>query len=478
MNDFLGLFLTLQWQDIIDILLVSYIVFRFYILIRGTNVLRVLIGIAFLWFFHRIAIFMGLIVTSWAIQGIMAVAALIIIVVFRNEIRSVLQAKNAKALLWDYPHKMVETPVDIIAESAYELARSRRGGLIVLPGKENLQEMIHSGIPWAGLVSKEMIVSIFWPDNPVHDGAVVINGNRIEEVGVVLPLSHRKDLPSHYGTRHRAAAGLAESTDALVIVISEERGDVTVALGSSMRVVKRKKDLIQILGEHTGASSRQPGYRRRKKLELVTAALASVVFITGVWFVFARGLDTLITFEIPIEYMNRDPATEISDTSVNAVFLHLSGSDTLIKSIRPEQVRVRLDLSRAVAGSNTFSITQKNISLPPGVFLKKVEPSSVTVILDHVKKKEVSVQIDWVGKLSEGLILSEARLNPEKIELIGGQKMLKNITTVYTEQVSLNNIQKSGTMTVKLVLNTASLRISPSSSDKVTIEYIVTKRAQ
>ena len=478
MKNFLAFFLTLRWQDIVDILLVSYIVFRFYILIRGTNVFRVLIGIAFLWFFHRIAVFLGFIVTSWAIQGIMAVAALIIIVVFRNEIRSVLQAKNVKALLWGYPRKTAETPVDIIVESAYELAQSRSGALIVLPGKEDLQEVLHSGIPWGGSVSKEMILSIFWHDNPVHDGAAVIKGDQVEEVGAVLPLSHRKDLPSYYGTRHRAAAGLAEASDALVIVVSEERGDVTVALGSRMKVIKRKEDLARMLRKHAGVSSKQGGYLSRQRLELGIAALASVVFITGVWFIFARGLDTLITFETPVEYMNRDPAIEISDTSVNAVRLHLSGSDALIKSIRPEQVKVRLDLSRSVVGPNTFSIAQKNISLPPGVFLKKVEPSSVTVILDHVKRKEVPVQIDWAGKLPEGLILSEARLDPEKIELIGGQKMLENISTVYTEQVSLSTIQKSGTMTVKLVLDPASLKISPSSRDKVTIEYMVTRRAR
>jgi len=478
MNNFLVLFPTLRWQDIVDILLVSYIVFRLYILLRGTNVFRVLIGIAFLWIFHRVAVSLGLIISSWAIQGIMAVAALIIIVVFRNEIRSVLQAKNVKALLWNYPRKTAETPVDIIVESAYELAQSRSGGLIVIPGKEDLQEVLQNGIPWGGSVSREMIVSIFWPDNPVHDGAAVIKGEQVEEVGAVLPLSHRKDLPSYYGTRHRAAAGLAETTDALVIVVSEERGDIAVALGSSMRVVKRKADLTRILYDHAGVSSGRAGYRRKQKLEFGIAALASVLFITGVWFSFTRGLDTLITLETPVEYMNRDPSIEISDTSVNAVRLHLSGSDALIKSIRPDQVKVRLDLSRAVVGPNTFSIAQKNISLPPGIFLKKVEPSSVTVLLDHVKRKEVPVQIDWTGKLPEGLILSEARLDPEKIELIGGQKMLENISTVYTEQVSLSTIQKSATMTVKLVLDPASLKISPSSRDKVTIEYIVKRRAR
>jgi len=478
MDNHLAFFSSIRWQDIVDIALVSYIVFRLYILLRGTNVFRVLIGIAFLWVFHRIAVSLGLIVTSWAIQGIIAVAALIIIVVFRNEIRSVLQAKNVKALLWGYPRKTIETPVDIIVESAYELARSRSGGLIVFPGKEDLKELLHSGIPWGGSVSKEMILSIFWPDNPVHDGAAIIKDDQVEEVGVVLPLSHRKDLPSYYGTRHRAAAGLAETTDALVIVVSEERGDVTVALGSRMRVIKRKEDLARILRKHVGVSLKRGSYLSKQRLELGIVALAAVLFITGVWFSFARGLDTLITLETPIEYMNRDPAIEILATSINSVRLHLSGSGALIKSIRPEQVTVRLDLSKSNVGSHTFSIAQKNISLPPGVLVKKVEPSSVEVTLDHLGRKELPIQIDWVGKLPEGLILTEARLNPKKMEIIGGQQILEGISTVYTEQVSLGAIQKSGTMTVKLALNPASLRIAPGSKDNVTVEYMVTKRVQ
>ncbi|MFH0974519.1 MAG: DisA protein, partial [Spirochaetota bacterium] len=102
MNNFLSFFSNIRWQDIVDISLNSYILFRFYILFQGTNAFRVLIGIAFLWFFQRLAFSLGLIITSWAIQGITAVAALIIIVVFRNEIRSVLQAKNFKTILWGF----------------------------------------------------------------------------------------------------------------------------------------------------------------------------------------------------------------------------------------------------------------------------------------------------------------------------------------------------------------------------------------
>lgn len=476
MNTLLHFVSTIRWQDIVDITLNSYILFRLYVLFRGTNVFRVLVGMAFLWFFQRIAISIGLIVTSWAFQGITAVAALIIIVVFRNEIRSVLQAKNLGAILWGFSHKTVSSPIDIVVESVYELARRRSGALIVLPGKEDLEEMVQSGIRWRGLVSKDMLMSIFWHDNPVHDGAAIIQGNQVVEVRVILPLSNRKDLPSYYGTRHRAAAGLAERTDALVIVVSEERGNVLVAKGSDVSVINRKEELAQILREHVGVTATQWGYLRKERLGLAIAVLGSILFITGVWFSFTRGLETMTTFEIPVEYMNRDPGMEILDTSVNAVRLHLSGSGALIKSMGPEQVRVRLDLSKAVVGPNTFTITPKNVDLPPGIFVKRVEPPVLEVTLDIPIKKELPIQIDWAGKLPEHLILVEAKLDPEKIEVIGGIRQLENVSTIYTQKVPVDHIKKTGTTTVNLALHPASLKIAPGSEERITVQYWTKER--
>jgi DNA integrity scanning protein DisA with diadenylate cyclase activity len=178
-----------RWRDILDILIMSYILFRLYVLFKGTNVLRVLMGLLVLWIFQKIALYVGLIVTSWAVQGFTAVAAIIIIVIFRNEIRTVLQAKNIRALLWETRHHEIETPVDIISEAIFEMAKKGTGAIIVIPGKEDINDSVHSGIKWDGLISKEMILSVFWHENPVHDGAAVIQGNRIMQVGAVLPLS-------------------------------------------------------------------------------------------------------------------------------------------------------------------------------------------------------------------------------------------------------------------------------------------------
>ncbi len=476
MDKLLNFLYALRWQDSVDIILTSYILFRFYILFRGTNVFRILIGMTMLWFFQRIAVFLGLIVTSWVVQGVAAVAALIIIVVFRNEIRSVLQARNLKSILWGFSSKTVIPTIEIIVEAVYEMGLRKTGALLVLPGKEDLEENVRGGIPWKGTVSKEMIMSIFWPGNPVHDGAAIIEGNQITEVGAILPLSHRDDLPSHFGTRHRAAVGLAEVSDSMVIVVSEERGDILVAKNSEIREVKQKRRLNQRLQEHMGVAIKKQPFMRKETFETAMAGLLSIVFVSGVWFNVTKGRDTLVTLEVPIEYMNRDPGMEILNASVNAVSLDLSGSGALIKSISTDQVEVRLNLSKAVAGKNSFTITRDSISLPPGIVLKNVYPTEVDVDLDVTITKKLPVQVDWVGKLPDHLILEEATVDPQIVKITGSQRLLEKMSTIYTEKVPLDKLEDKGTITANLLLQPASLKVAAGSKDKISIKYRTAQR--
>lgn len=469
---------SIRWQDIADITLTSYILFRFYVLFRGTNVFRVIAGIALLWFFQRMAVSLGLVVTSWVMQGFTAVAALIIIIVFRNEIRSVLQAQNLKAIVWGFSKSKENTPVEIIVQSVYELSRSRIGGLIVFAGKEDLEEFVQKGIPWQGLATREMIKSIFWPGGPVHDGAVVVRGNRVEEVGVILPLSHRDDLPHTFGTRHRAALGLAETTDAMIIVISEESGKVSMAKDSHIVEIPDNVALASRLREHLGIFTTPERFMKKEKIELGVAALFSLLLITGVWFSFTRGMDTLISLEVPLEYINRNPDMEILNTSANTVNIHIRGSGSLVKTIRQEQVQVRIDLSDAVAGPNSFTINQGSIILPPGVSLNRVEPAAIEVFLDTPVAKAVPVQVDWAGKLAEGLILAGVTLNPQTIKIVGGSQIVGQIDTIYTEKVQLNNLKKSGSVTVGLVLNPASIKLAPDTKDKIMVAYVLKERGK
>jgi uncharacterized protein (TIGR00159 family) len=466
-------FTNIRWQDILDILVVSYFLFRFYVLFRGTNVFRVIVGIGFLWIFQRIAGYMGLIVTSWAMQGIIAFAAIIIIIVFRNEIRNVLQAKNIGAILWGFSHKIAESPVQIITSAVYELAQRRIGALLVIPGKDDLEEVIQGGVPWRGVLTKEMILSIFWPDNPVHDGAAILQGDQITEVGAILPLSRRSDLPSVYGTRHRAALGLAEKSDALIVLVSEETGHVVGVKGDHIEEIDSNLALEKLLRTDSGMSSDYRGLREKEKLSLALAAMAIFLFVAGTWFSFSRGQETLTTMEAPIEYMNRDPNMELIGSSLNSINLDLSGAGTLIKSIRPEQVKVRIDLNKAVVGLNKYTLTSENISLPPGIILRSVDPSVVDVTLDVPIVKELPLQVDWTGKLPQGYILEDVKLKPERVKVMGGRKILERLSTIYTEKVALDTLKTSGSMTVKIALTPASLRVAEDSKDRLTIDYTI-----
>lgn len=468
---------TIRWQDYVDIIINSYILFRVYVLFQGTNAFRVLVGVTSLWILQEAAASMGLILTSWAVRGITTAAAIIIIVVFRNEIRSVLQARNLKAFLWGSPNREQASPIDIITESLYQMGKKRIGALIVFPGKEDLAEVIHGGIAWDGRVSQEMLVSIFWPKNPVHDGAIIVQGNRVVEVGVLLPLSQRQDLPTFYGTRHRAAAGLAEKTDALVVAVSEERGRVTVAKDTWIKPVAQPEELSQILKKHLNLSDGTTvQQKKRESLKLSLAAVLSLLIMTGIWFGFTRSHDTIIALNVPIEYVNRPANFEILDCSVDEVRVQLYGSSALIKSLRSGQVLARINLSKTTEGRNIFPITQDSIVLPPGVFLNKVQPSTIEVTLDVPVTKELPIQVDWVGRLPENLMVTKATVVPDTVKVIGGSKILEKATTIYTAPVRLDNITKSGTITTTMVLTPPSLKLASSTNDRVTVQYEVEER--
>ena len=468
----------LRWQDVVDVAFISYILFRLYILFRGTYVSRVIAGLALIWCVQEVAQYLGLIVTSWIMQDIIAVAALIIIIIFRNEIRSVLQAKNLRAIFWSVPRKAEETPLEVTIESAFRLAKHKTGALIVFPGKEDIDDVVRGGIVLNGDVSKEIITSIFKTQSPVHDGAVIIRRGRVYKMGTILPLSRQEDLPSYYGTRHRAALGLAEVSDALVIVVSEERGDITVAHDGRITDIKDRFVLSGQLERHLGVLPKHSDEQSEERLHTLVAALVSVLFVIVVWFSFSRGFESMMTLEIPVEYTKRAPRMEILETSVNTVHLKLSGSGSLIRSTRPEQVHVKLNLANAVAGRNTFTITGEDVSLPPGVILKQVDPQVIEVSLDTIGVRELPVQVDWAGHLADDLVLTQVAVTPPTVKVSGGLRILKDLGTLYTEKVSLDGIAGSGSLRVNLVLNQASMWLGPGAKQKVELHYRTDKRTE
>lgn len=471
------LFSIIRWQDAVDILFNSYILFRLFILLRGTRLFRVLAIVLLFFILQRISFSVGLIITSWVMQGITALAAIVVIIVFRSEIRSVFQAKEIGDILWRFPQKSQETPLDALTAAVFDLAKARVGAILVLPGLQDLEGIAYGGIDWDGRLTKEMVKSVFWPGNPVHDGAAVVSGDRISQVGTILPLSTRSDLPSHFGTRHRAALGLVEQTDAVVIVISEERGDVTIARKGSLTPVPAPEDLQTILDIHSGGGRRAAGDDRGERMRIAASAAACLLIVSTIWFSFSTGAtEALATVKVPVEYTNRSSTMEILQTSDSTVEVQLSGPKALVQSVAPEQVKVRFDLSDAGPGANVLTVGQNNIDLPPGVNLKQVTPETIRLELDVVATKQVPIQVDWVGRLPEGIIVSELTISPDSVEITGGKGLIEDLDTLYTDKVPVDNLGDRGEMSVELSLKPASVRIGTIPGNRVRIRYATTRR--
>jgi diadenylate cyclase len=321
-----------------------------------------------------------------------------------------------------------------------------------------------------------MLLSIFWHGTPVHDGAVVIQGDQVVEVSTILPLSKNQDLPSHFGTRHRAAAGLTEQTDALVLVVSEERGEVTLFKDKSIIDIKDSIELNRVLRQYTDTVPATNG-AKNLTVELFFAAMICLAGVTGIWFSFARGVETLATLEVPVEFVNRNPKMVIFSASASSVKLQISGSGSLIRKVRPEQVKVKLNLANAVAGNNQVAITRDGIVLPPGIELKQLEPQAIEVNFDVAVQKKLPIQPEWTGKLPADFILQDAYTVPETVEVVGGNLTLQGIRTIYTEKIPLENITSDGQVSVTLVLLPSSLKLADESQKHAKVIYKIGRRS-
>lgn len=223
------------WQfglrDAIDIALVAIVVYYVLRLIRGTRAEQMLIGVAVVLVVYELARMFNLVTAEWIFSQFFSVFIVIMVVLFQHEIRRGLMRVAVNPLASSASVK--EVVVDLLVESAMALVHRGWGGLIVIERETGLKHLYESGVEMDVALRPDMVQAIFCPEAPMHDGAVIVlvdeRGGRIVAARVLLPLAQANALAGGFGTRHRAAVGLSEESDALVLVVSEERGDIHLA---------------------------------------------------------------------------------------------------------------------------------------------------------------------------------------------------------------------------------------------------------
>jgi len=247
-------FLRPGWGDLIEILIVAVLFYRLLLLIQKTRAMQMLFGALSLVALYFIALVLDFTLIRYLLEALFQYGAIAALVVFQPELRSGL-ARLGQSPLVRYIRSMEDSQeVDQLLEAITELARLKRGAIVAIQREVGLEEYAETGSPVGAPVSAQMLKTIFTPYTPLHDGAVIIKGGRIVTAGAILPLTQLPVRDKSLGTRHRAALGLSEETDALVVVVSEETSRISVAQGGRMEVGVDEARLREILSGVLGTS--------------------------------------------------------------------------------------------------------------------------------------------------------------------------------------------------------------------------------
>jgi uncharacterized protein (TIGR00159 family) len=221
-------FTQIRWRDAIDIGLIACVVYWISLQIRGTRAVPMLVGLVVLFGVYLSSQVFELYTLNWVLENFLSSILLIIVVLFQNDIRRALTEVGSGSFLGGRERAASGLVVDELTKAAVVLAERRVGALIVLEREVGLNEYVETGTKIDAAVRKELIESLFLPTSPLHDGAVIIQRGRIAAAGCILPLTTNPSINKTLGTRHRAAIGLTEENDAVVVVVSEEGGAVSV----------------------------------------------------------------------------------------------------------------------------------------------------------------------------------------------------------------------------------------------------------
>jgi diadenylate cyclase len=225
----------LQWKDWLDFAIVATILYGLFLIVRGSRALHILIGLGLLALTSLVSRWADLTMVGWIINSFWSQVVLVVVVLFQPEIRRALARIGLRTSLGKNLSPIEETrTLEEIIRAVLTLVGKRVGAIFVLERRDELKDIVELGVSLKAKVSKELLISLFMPQSPLHDGAIVIRGDRIMAAGCFLPLTLNPNVSKMLGTRHRAALGVTEETDAVVITVSEETGKISVILGGRM----------------------------------------------------------------------------------------------------------------------------------------------------------------------------------------------------------------------------------------------------
>ncbi len=384
---------NLRFQDILDILFLSVLVYHLYLWFWGTKAFKALVGLLAMGVIFTFARFWGLFLTTWVFQILWQVLVVLIIILFQSEIRQVLEKVNPLQMIKLRRFSTSSDWIPNLATTVFSLAKRKTGALIILERTDLVEELITGGVLLESEPSPELLLSVFPKESPLHDGALLIRRGRIAKAACYLPLSSAEGLPKKWGTRHRAALGLSERCDAVVVVVSEERGEISIAQGRQMIPVKNIEQLSKLLQE--ALASTGPATKTWPEMILSLAVhrwpvkLMTLSLVCLFWLLLAGQQNFEVTIKVPLEIKNLPEKVEILEPVNPEIAITVQGLRKDASTLSRRNVHAEIDLSMGGFGKKVFRITRDRIILPNDrIKVVSIEPPLIEVRLrQNLNKK-------------------------------------------------------------------------------------------
>ncbi|MEY2640887.1 MAG: hypothetical protein RL150_280 [Candidatus Parcubacteria bacterium] len=377
-------FKTMTAWEVLDILLVAIALYIIILFVKQTKSQFILVVTLSLIVVAFVAQNVNLSLTRALVQPIATLVFIIIAIVLQREIRQffrwVMVGKNfLRGSVQTQLHKATFTEV---ADALTHMSEHRIGAIIVFPRRQDVDDMLSGGQPLDGTVSKEVLLSIFDSSSPGHDGAVIIESNRIRLFGVHLPLAQQYTNYRKAGTRHRAAAGITEGTDAVAFVVSEERGTISVFKNGKAATLETTDALLRELTKLSGEASNVEStfwhyfFRQNAGAKLSSLALACIMWLV----LFAQTGVVKKDIAVPIAFQLLSPDYQlITEPGATEVTVTIQGKSNDIAAFDTSKLQARVDAKELGPGTHTVDLTPESISVPAFISVTRIEPEAVTV---------------------------------------------------------------------------------------------------
>jgi len=359
---------NIRLPDLLDILFISIVSYQFYHWFRGTKAFKALIGIILLSGVFIVAKFWGLFLTTWVFQMLWQVFVILLIILFQKEIRQMLERFNPLKNFGDRKSLNGDGWIPGFADWAFDAAEKRMGALIIFERADLVFDLVTKGIGMECDPQPEILNSIFHKSSPLHDGAIVVANGKILKTSCYLPLSTREDLPQQWGTRHRAALGLTEQCDALIMIVSEERGDVCLAVDRKIQMVDTPENLTTLLKDAVIRSKDPETNIKERIISWITkrfqikATVFALVFI--LWLALAGQQNFEKKIDIPLNFENIPNGLTVSEPVNPKISITCRGLRKDVSLLSKNNTSTSVDLFSAKPGTFYLNINTHILTLP------------------------------------------------------------------------------------------------------------------